>query len=647
MSDAHLLDVVDGLTGRPMKEPATEDLPFFTPASMTFNPKPYFPHSSHSINHGNVAAQATSSHEVPAAAPPAKSLDVALDDPDATFIHYPDSVFPDSHLHPEGLTYKVLADNPDWFLVPSDFKTENDTRSDTAAYPQALEPPRGWCPAKKRDVKEKGPEAYEGSEAPKLRCTFCRRGYAGVNAKSMWRRHVLEKHKIPMSNRRDGLTEGGRGTRLSNKENKRASSSTPVDQNHSEPNEKPSVLLPVLGIAKESRSTRSSNIKLRPLLPSNASSVASPIQSDVDHSDYIACPRPSEPEFSFDDVKSSSAQHSPRSFGHMLPPSSPLAEGNSQASRVLPSSPNRTPGFKFTMPWKFPSPSHPLHSSPEELCLAVPISGIAGEGLRASYVALQASPFPGSASPVPAQFSSPIANPSPLSSKLVTGRVLGWKRSKHASRSKLPPLPAPSPLRPRYSGPLPAPATDQSELGPPDLTMSTDNELDSSFSSLGDPFSSWFELSSPGKAMMYTGLTDFPDTPIRRSVNGSVLDKLQLVDAESRDGTPSSTRLPSGVGLGFNFKFDLMASANKRPRSEDSYDANSLDGLSDAAMLPSPERSPSSQQSHEDRRSIDGSFPSVSRELGDSDVPPADIDSDDQASPSEELPPLRKRRKTY
>ena len=84
-------------------------------------------------------------------------------------------------------------------------------RSDAGAvkYPTQLEPPRGWCPSKKKE----GKDAWAEGEEPRLRCTFCRRTYAGVNAKSMWRRHVFEKHKIAMSNRRaDNQERKGRGS---------------------------------------------------------------------------------------------------------------------------------------------------------------------------------------------------------------------------------------------------------------------------------------------------------------------------------------------------------------------------------------------------------------------------------------------------
>ena len=99
-----------------------------------------------------------------------------------------------------------MAANPEWFLDATDFisTTPNTDSRDAISYPPQLEPPRGWCPAKKKDLKALGAEGWPEGEEPRLRCTFCRRTYAGVNAKSMWRRHVYEKHKIAMANRREG-----------------------------------------------------------------------------------------------------------------------------------------------------------------------------------------------------------------------------------------------------------------------------------------------------------------------------------------------------------------------------------------------------------------------------------------------------------
>ena len=101
-----------------------------------------------------------------------------------------------------------MQENPEWFLDPSDYLTvsddEEDHRQKRIPYPVILEPPRGWCPISKKESKSKDFDRLK-IEEPRLRCTFCRRQYAGVNAKSMWRRHVYEKHKIAMSNRRDPM----------------------------------------------------------------------------------------------------------------------------------------------------------------------------------------------------------------------------------------------------------------------------------------------------------------------------------------------------------------------------------------------------------------------------------------------------------
>lgn len=197
------------------------DLPFFTPSSASFNPKPYLPHppNTQSVTRSKTPTLPSIPREASMNSAQGQKLpDVSYSDPDATFIRYPFTSFPDSELHPEGLTYNLLADNPEWFLDSADFRTDTDNDPKKIAYPQILEPPRGWCPIRKKGPHDKQINANE-DDAPKLRCTFCRRSYAGVNAKSMWRRHVLEKHKIPMSNRRDGPHEGGGRGRSSSSAN--------------------------------------------------------------------------------------------------------------------------------------------------------------------------------------------------------------------------------------------------------------------------------------------------------------------------------------------------------------------------------------------------------------------------------------------
>ena len=141
------------------------------------------------------------------------AMDPSPDDPGAVFIHPPFTDFPDAHFYKDGLPYNLMAAHPDWFLDPADYITTTGGDSNAIRYPTQLEPPRGWCPSnKKRELKDGWPEGEE----PRLRCTFCRRTYAGVNAKSMWRRHVYEKHKIAMANRRDNNNTSERRGRAAN-----------------------------------------------------------------------------------------------------------------------------------------------------------------------------------------------------------------------------------------------------------------------------------------------------------------------------------------------------------------------------------------------------------------------------------------------
>jgi hypothetical protein len=182
----------------------TPDLDFFTPAAQSFKPRPYTPNG---VPAPVKPLPATRSHtSLSNLTQSIQVMDPSPTDPLAIFLHPPFTAFPDSHLHPGGLSYALMAANPEWFLDATDFvsTTPNTDDRDVISYPPQLEPPRGWCPAKKKDLRALGAESWPEGEEPRLRCTFCRRTYAGVNAKSMWRRHVYEKHKIAMANRREG-----------------------------------------------------------------------------------------------------------------------------------------------------------------------------------------------------------------------------------------------------------------------------------------------------------------------------------------------------------------------------------------------------------------------------------------------------------
>ena len=191
---------------RPLKRRLTEtpDLNFFTPAAQSFKPRPYTPNGTSAPTKPLPTTRNHSS--LTNLAQPIQAMDPSPSDPLALFLHPPFTNFPDSHLHPEGISYALMAANAEWFLDAADFvsTTPKTDGRDVISYPPQLEPPRGWCPAKKKDLRALGAGGWPEGEEPRLRCTFCRRTYAGVNAKSMWRRHVYEKHKIAMANRREG-----------------------------------------------------------------------------------------------------------------------------------------------------------------------------------------------------------------------------------------------------------------------------------------------------------------------------------------------------------------------------------------------------------------------------------------------------------
>ncbi|KIJ68340.1 hypothetical protein HYDPIDRAFT_24629 [Hydnomerulius pinastri MD-312] len=352
------------------------DLAFFTPAATSFNPKPYTPNgaSTHILNAPKLPPPIRT-HSAASLAQHIPVMDPSPSDPNVVFIHPPFVDFPDSHLYPEGLSYSLMAVNPEWFLVQSDFTSSVSNNPDAIPYPPQLEPPRGWCPAKKKDLKALGPDGWPEGEEPRLRCTFCRRTYAGVNAKSMWRRHVYEKHKIAMSNRRDGndRTRGGRG---STREHRNAVSDKEnlSDDHH---RRRPST---------ENGSTKS---KTRPF---HASSEGSSRYLDEDQEENIPTPSaPSIEQTEFPMPTLPSREHSPADVNTECSGPDDNSQGNSEADGISlspkamrftipmsPYDPTLTPSFRHSpprlpsdQPWRFPSPSHPLHSKAREFCLSM------------------------------------------------------------------------------------------------------------------------------------------------------------------------------------------------------------------------------------------------------------------------------------
>ncbi|KAH8110659.1 hypothetical protein DFH11DRAFT_1494724, partial [Phellopilus nigrolimitatus] len=182
----------------------------FTSSAATFEPKPYNPHSSHSVNHSKVAAMPKAPHQ-PVASSSTFRQPITEDarPANAIVIYHPWTNFPNSKAYKGQLTYALLAANPNWYLDEDDFKKlPGAERSGNHLFPSTLEPARGW--------NKKGEDGFtimEKGEYKKFRCVFafCDKNYGGVNAKSMWRRHVLEKHKIPMPNKRDGTAGSRKG----------------------------------------------------------------------------------------------------------------------------------------------------------------------------------------------------------------------------------------------------------------------------------------------------------------------------------------------------------------------------------------------------------------------------------------------------
>ena len=362
---------------------------------------PYFPSARPSA-----PFHSTRNLQRPHDIPPA-GMDPQPTDPTVIFIHPPFKTFPDSHLYSDGLTYALMADNLEWFLDANDFISEHNSNPHAISYPPHLEPPRGWCPAKKKDLKDRGSEGWPEGEEPRLRCTFCRRTYAGVNAKSMWRRHVFEKHKIAMSNRRDGNDRPrgrGSGSKPSNwsrcftcplmhaitEENRQHPASRNRDENHD--NLVSMVVAPQTDPENISHKSRFRSVR-GVGVPRNLRERGrkkSPETIDEPFSPLLTkdFPEPTE------DIEESETLFP--SFSPMTPHASTSSDPPNISSEIsdkvldnspavphplvpdTPYDPLQTPSFRHSpprlpsdQPWRYPSPSHPLHLRTRELSLSM------------------------------------------------------------------------------------------------------------------------------------------------------------------------------------------------------------------------------------------------------------------------------------
>ncbi|KAK7053789.1 hypothetical protein R3P38DRAFT_2852159 [Favolaschia claudopus] len=149
----------------------------FYRSDSTFNPSPYNPPQKAN------SLYRTTSLAPGAGAAPFDAPQATTPPFDGSFVRPPFNNLPDGVLlPPEGMNYSVMHQHPTWFLDIKDFITLDSPPNSAVRYPRDLEPPR---PRRQKDLL--------------LRCTFCPRTYAGVNAKSMWTRHVREKHRVILS----------------------------------------------------------------------------------------------------------------------------------------------------------------------------------------------------------------------------------------------------------------------------------------------------------------------------------------------------------------------------------------------------------------------------------------------------------------
>lgn len=410
-------------------------LAFFASAAASFQPAPYTP-AAHASSSRPPTRTQSRSHDSLAVPPP--GMDPQPSDPNVLFIHPPFTTFPNSHQHSDGLTYSLMAENPEWFLDAHDFVTHPDGNTNLIPYPPHLEPPRGWCPAKKRDLKDRGAEGWPEGEEPRLRCTFCRRTYAGVNAKSMWRRHVFEKHKIAMSNRRDGNIDRPRGRgsgstylsalfdhtsiNIALEENRHT-----VSKSRDEAHDSLVTMVVVPQTAPEIMSHKSRFRTAKPV--SQTSKRGRDRETKKDEEECLPTPLPSQPSHPDPSEHSDSESETepPVPVTTASPPLTPQADTSSDPPNlfssnsdalaanspallrpVIPESPYnplQTPSFRHSpprlpseQPWRFPSPSHPLHSNTRDISLtmvsrplASPIKGLL-EASPMTMLAMNSSP---------------------------------------------------------------------------------------------------------------------------------------------------------------------------------------------------------------------------------------------------------------
>ncbi|KAF8640420.1 hypothetical protein AX17_000086 [Amanita inopinata Kibby_2008] len=382
-------------TARPQKRRvASSDLQFFTPAASSFKPRPYAPNNESQVK----TSSRSHTRSQDALGIPPLGMDPQPSDPHVLFVHPPYNVFPDSHLYPDGLSYPLMAENPEWFLDPNDFISPNNPNPLAIPYPPHLEPPRGWCPAKKKDLKERGAEGWPEGEEPRLRCTFCRRTYAGVNAKNVM--EMIAPEVVGQIVRKWLTSECPGANQLNSEENRQMSSTKILGDAHE------TVVNLDVALQAGNRNT-SHRSRFRSLPATEQASRRRERDRSKIKEDAAASPCTDFDDSVLDEdgqavqdllAQSHSSSHSPpltpdsscqiSATADIPPDTSDLTQLSSPliSLPVIPPSPYDpllTPSFRHSsprrpseQPWRFPSPSHPLHSRSRNLSLSVLIRGM-------------------------------------------------------------------------------------------------------------------------------------------------------------------------------------------------------------------------------------------------------------------------------
>lgn len=249
-----------------------------------------------------------------------------------------------------------------------------------------------------------------------------------------------------------------------------------------------------------------------------------------------------------------------------LSASSPAVAKDHDSSDFLssPYDPTQTPAFKHyqsqlpcNQPWRFPSPSHPLHTTPKELCLGIPVDGVKGDGLQSTYISSAASPLV-APSREPTNYlklsDTHQLDGSPLLSKMTMGKLKFERRT--VSDSDLEPRLGKKSKRATdlircdsiFSS---SKAEERESVLTDDDVFSVDSNftIDSIFRSPEDPLDIWLNLEDSETRKDSGEHSSYKQPPMLRTVDLPRVGTDEILDSNTKYWLPQA----SGLGLGLRF----------------------------------------------------------------------------------------------